>query len=198
MLFVVTSAHAAECFRPNDHVVLRGTASYEHGVPILTLAAPACAYENNPLLSHAWRFDLLRVELVGSPPPVGMPIELHGVLTDKHRSEEAVALIVTSGRKLTRDITSVPRSIAAADRCTTPPYGGSVGSFKAFIKNFGPIFDDPTAPLAAICKIKFEGDDRTTLYKLGFTDADIASKDTSDLAAEMVMSVKSVVDRRAP
>jgi hypothetical protein len=81
-----------------------------------------------------------------------------------------------------------------AQKCSVPPYGGSVAGFKAFTKNFGGILDTPGKTLSAVCRAKFGGD-RTTLYNLGFTDQDISTKDTADLAYEMMLAIKNVADK---
>jgi hypothetical protein len=89
---------------------------------------------------------------------------------------------------------SISFAAAADPRCSTPPYGGSVVSYKAFIKNFGPLLDDPSRMLSGVCDAKFGGD-RKGLYNLGFTDADIAGKDTSELAVDLIGALKNLADR---
>jgi len=79
-------------------------------------------------------------------------------------------------------------------RCSAPPYGGSVSSYKAFVKNFGHLVV-PTKLLGSICNMKFSGSDRTALYNLGFTDDDITNKDTSDLAVDVLAATKNLVDK---
>ena len=79
-------------------------------------------------------------------------------------------------------------------RCNAPPYGGSVASYKAFVKNFGHLVV-PTKYLGSICNMKFSGTNRTALYNLGFTDDDINSKDTSDLAVDVLAATKNLVDK---
>jgi len=80
-------------------------------------------------------------------------------------------------------------------RCNAPPYGGTVAGYKAFIKDFGSLFDNPTKMLAGICNVKFGHADRTAMYNLGFTNDEIDTKDTADLAAQMVMALKNLVDK---
>ena len=86
---------------------------------------------------------------------------------------------------------SVSFAVAADPRCSTPPYGGSVATYKAFIKNFGPLLDDPTRMLSGVCDAKFGGD-RTALYNLGFTNADIDTRDTADLAVEVIGAIRNI------
>jgi hypothetical protein len=81
---------------------------------------------------------------------------------------------------------------AADPRCNTPPYGGTVIGYKAFVKNFGSVVV-PTKILGGVCNAKFGGD-RTGLYNLGFTDTEIDSRDTSDLAVDVVMAMKNLAD----
>jgi hypothetical protein len=87
-------------------------------------------------------------------------------------------------------------SQARADdpRCNAPPYGGTVAGFQAFVKNFGAIVT-PTKMLPAICNVKFSGADRTGMYNLGFTDQDIDTKSTEDLAVQMVIALKNLADK---
>jgi hypothetical protein len=87
-------------------------------------------------------------------------------------------------------------SQARADdpRCNAPPYGGTVIKFQAFVKNFGALVV-PTKILPAICNAKFGGADRNGLYNLGFTDQDIDTKDTEDLAVQMVIALKNLADK---
>jgi hypothetical protein len=79
-------------------------------------------------------------------------------------------------------------------RCNTPPYGGSVASYKAFVDTFNHLVT-PTKMLSAICNMKFSGADRSALYNLGFTDSEIDSKDTSELAAQLVLALGNLVDK---
>jgi hypothetical protein len=80
-------------------------------------------------------------------------------------------------------------------RCDAPPYGGSVTNYKAFVKNFGVLLDDPTKMLAQICRVKFEHADRSSVYNLGFTDQEIETKDTADLAIQMIEALKNLADK---
>lgn len=81
-----------------------------------------------------------------------------------------------------------PTSEAGDARCNAPPYSGTVAGYKAFVKNFGAMLDDPTRTLSSVCASKFGGD-RKALYNLGFTDADIDSKNTSDLSVDVVTAL---------
>lgn len=88
---------------------------------------------------------------------------------------------------------TVQSAYAADPRCAVPPYGGTVQSFKAFVQSFGHLVV-PTKFLSAVCNAKFGGD-RTGMYNLGLTDADIDSKDTEDLAVQMIIAMKNLADK---
>jgi hypothetical protein len=75
-------------------------------------------------------------------------------------------------------------------RCKAPPYGGSEAGFKSFAQTFGVIVT-PAKVLSGVCDAKFGGD-RTVLYNLGFTDADIDTRDTADLAIEMLGAIRNI------
>jgi hypothetical protein len=49
----------------------------------------------------------------------------------------------------------------------------------------------PARVLSAVCDAKFGGD-RTALYNLGFTDDDIDTRDTADLAVEMLGAIRNI------
>jgi hypothetical protein len=80
-------------------------------------------------------------------------------------------------------------------RCNAPPYGGTVAGYKAFIENFGPLLDNPTKMLGSICNVKFDHADRTAMYNLGFTNEEIDTKDTADLAVQMIQALKNLADK---
>jgi hypothetical protein len=75
-------------------------------------------------------------------------------------------------------------------RCKAPPYGGSEAGFKSFAQTFGVIVT-PAKVLSGVCDAKFGGD-RAVLYNLGFTDADIDTRDTADLAVEMLGAIRNI------
>jgi hypothetical protein len=77
---------------------------------------------------------------------------------------------------------------AGDPRCDTPPYGGTVGEYKAFVKNFGSLVM-PAKFLGGLCNMKFGNADRTGLYNMGFTDSDIDSKATADLGVDLIMAI---------
>lgn len=83
-------------------------------------------------------------------------------------------------------------SPATAGQCDTPPYGDTQASYAAFIETFGRLLNNPSGVMAAICRQKFEGVDRTPLYRLGFTDAVIASKSTAALAIDVLDAVRKL------
>jgi len=97
---------------------------------------------------------------------------------------------------LTALAVTVSGSMARADdpRCSAPPYGGDVNKFQSFVRTLGHLVT-PTTMLPAICNVKFSGAPRTAMYNLGFTDHDIDSKDTMDLAVDMVIALKNLANK---
>jgi hypothetical protein len=91
-------------------------------------------------------------------------------------------------------VVASPAAHADDPRCSAPPYGGTVAGFQAFVKNFGHIVV-PTQTLPAICNAKFSGAPRTGLYNLGFTDQQIDTKSTEDLAVDMIFALKNLADK---
>jgi hypothetical protein len=85
----------------------------------------------------------------------------------------------------------------AADnkRCNSPPYGGTVSDYNAYMKSFSYLFDNPHKIPSYICKIKFFGADRTTMYNLGFTDNEINHSNVYDLSVNMVIALKRFTDK---
>jgi hypothetical protein len=80
---------------------------------------------------------------------------------------------------------------AGESKCNAPPYGDTVQKFKSYVANFGQ-YADPSKTLPAICRMKYEGADRQTLYGLGFTDEDINSKSTMDLAVQLMDALRNL------
>jgi len=81
-------------------------------------------------------------------------------------------------------------SPAAAGQCDAPPYGDTQANYSAFTETYARLLDNPSRVMAAICRQKFEGADRTALYRLGFTDAVINSKSISALAIDVLDAVR--------
>jgi hypothetical protein len=79
---------------------------------------------------------------------------------------------------------------AEDSRCKVPPYGGTEAKFRSFAETFGMLVT-PAKVLSGVCNAKFGGD-RTALYNLGFTDADIDTRDTADLAVEVVGAIRNI------
>jgi hypothetical protein len=57
------------------------------------------------------------------------------------------------------------------------------------VKNFGQ-YVAPAKFLSDICEVKFGGADPAPMYNLGFTDQDINSKSTADLAVDMLDALR--------
>ena len=82
-------------------------------------------------------------------------------------------------------------ALAGDPRCNRPPYGGSPDRYRAILETFSQKLDSVAKTLGEICNMKFGGADRTALHKLGFTDQDIDTTDTSTLAIDMLNGAKS-------
>jgi hypothetical protein len=80
-------------------------------------------------------------------------------------------------------------------QCAAPPYGDSVESYRAFIKDLGPLLDNPSKMLSGICMVKFGGTSRDALYNMGFTDGDIDTKSVGELGLQLMESLKNLVDK---
>jgi hypothetical protein len=77
---------------------------------------------------------------------------------------------------------------AADPRCNEPPYGGSPDRYRAVLEAYGPNLSKISPTLEEICRMKFDGADRTALYKFKFKDEDIDRMDTEALALDMLKS----------
>lgn len=85
---------------------------------------------------------------------------------------------------------SLATGAARHSRCKVPPYGGAEAKFRSFAETFG-VLVTPSRVLSGVCDAKFGGD-RSGLYNLGFTDADIDTRDTADLAVEVVGAIRNI------
>lgn len=79
---------------------------------------------------------------------------------------------------------------AVAGQCDEPPFGDTQANYKAFTETYSRLLDNPSRVMAAICRQKLEGADRTPLYRLGLTDAAINSKSTAALAIDVLDAVR--------
>ena len=75
---------------------------------------------------------------------------------------------------------------AADPRCDRPPYGGSPNRYRAVLEAYKQDPSQVAKTLEEICRMKFDGADRTALYKLQFKDEDIDRMDTEALALDML------------
>ena len=75
---------------------------------------------------------------------------------------------------------------AADPRCARPPYGGSPDRYRAVLEAYRQDLGQITKTLEEICRMKFDGADRTALYKLEFKDEEIDRMDTEALALDML------------
>jgi hypothetical protein len=90
-------------------------------------------------------------------------------------------------------VLGVSAAVRADDaRCNHPPYGGSPDRYRAVLERYGHELESVSKTLTGICNVKFGGADRTELHKLGFTDDDINSSDTSTLAMDVMNRVRGL------
>jgi hypothetical protein len=75
---------------------------------------------------------------------------------------------------------------AADPRCARPPYGGSPDRYRAVLEAYGQNLAQVSKMLEEVCRMKFDGADRTSLYKLQYKDEDIDRMDTEALALDML------------
>ncbi|HEY6579120.1 MAG TPA: hypothetical protein VIY09_07335 [Rhizomicrobium sp.] len=202
-------AEPLRCFGNGDVVTFGGIASPgARGFAwVLNLSRPICVMRD---LSSGGT-DISAIRIIGTPPPLGVPLELTGKLLLGRSVAESrlfVALVVTSGRKVhtTESIAPVQQTAPAprtppapqgapmrGESCNVPPYGGTAADYNAFVQRFGRIVR-PEKILAGVCNAKFGNAPRDGLHKLGFTDARINSESTEHLAAETIAALKNLVN----
>jgi hypothetical protein len=79
-------------------------------------------------------------------------------------------------------------------RCDAEPYSVPSANYPALVRLITNLFGTPkTEIIANICEIKYNGSDRTPLYKLGFTDVQINETDTATLVVKMLEALKKVL-----
>lgn len=195
-----TIAHPSRCLENGTVVTFDGVAARTpEGEPsqwLLSLSQPICVAQ-----APAGQREISTIRIIGTPPPLGIPLELTGKLLLGRSASESrmfVALVVKSGRKVmqpgsaTRQAPRSPES-KTAGRCDAPPYGGTMTDYQSFVGRFGRIIR-PDKILGGICNAKFGGASRAGLHKLGFADAKIDSESTEHLAAETIVALKSLVN----
>jgi hypothetical protein len=91
-------------------------------------------------------------------------------------------------------VIATPSARAGDPRCNAPPYGGTEVAFHAFVKNFGNVVDIVQV-LSEVCNEKYSGASRRPLYTFGFTDDQIDSKNTEDLAVDMILALHDTMNR---
>ena len=86
------------------------------------------------------------------------------------------------------------RARAHDERCEAPPYGASMDAYNVLIAEDGTSTQPREAVelLARICRMKYEGTDRTQLYRAGFTPQDIEHSSTVMLTSEYLGVMKYV------
>lgn len=205
-------AQPPRCLANGNIVTLEGVASAvtsgeARPAWVLHLNRPACVVRRS---GHAPVEQIFAIRIIGTPPPLHIPLQLTGKLLLGGTSPGATmfaALAVISGRKertaeslppqpritASVPVPSVSQPPETAARCASPPYGGTQAAYQSFVKRFGPIIK-PQKILSGVCNAKFGNTSRDGLHKLGFSDAKIQSENTEQLAAETIVALKKLVN----
>lgn len=194
-------------------MTLAGVASTDNpdGAPppvwILHLKRPICVVRR---ARHAPVERIFAIRIIGTPPPLDIPLQLTGKLLLGGTSPGPTmfaALAVISGRKertagslappqgfpAPAPSPSIPPPSRTAGQCGSPPYGGTQAAYENFVRRFGPIIK-PQKILAGICNAKFGNASRDGLHKLGLTDSRIQAENTEQLASETIFALKTLVN----
>jgi len=88
---------------------------------------------------------------------------------------------------------------ALAGRCDAAPYGVPLDKYPVLVRLLTNLFGAPkTELISQICKMKFDGADRTALYKLGITDEQIDMTDTETLVVDTLKALKKALEELPP
>jgi hypothetical protein len=75
----------------------------------------------------------------------------------------------------------------------------SADKYPVLVRLLTNLFGAPkTELISQVCKMKFDGADRTALYKLGFTDEQIDATDTETLVVNTLKALKKALDQLPP
>jgi hypothetical protein len=106
------AANAANCYRNGETVTLQGNAVRQYmkmgddstkGVWVLALDEPVCVIDKETSEDTQGRLMVSRVQLIGTPPPEEVSLELTGKLSTGNLSQYYIvptALWVQKGRKV--------------------------------------------------------------------------------------------------
>ena len=84
-------------------------------------------------------------------------------------------------------------------RCDAPPYSVPQDKYPVLVRLLTNLFGAPkTELISQVCKMKFDGADRTALYKLGFTDEQIDMTDTETLVVNTLKALKKALEQQPP
>jgi hypothetical protein len=84
-------------------------------------------------------------------------------------------------------------------RCDAAPYGVPQDKYPVLVRLLTNLFGEPkTELISQVCKMKFDGADRTALYKLGFTDEQIDTSDTETLVVNTLKALKKALEQLPP
>ena len=91
------------------------------------------------------------------------------------------------------------RAPAHDARCDAAPYSVPQDKYPVLVRLLTNLFGAPkTELISQICKMKFDGADRTALYKLGFTDEQIDMTDTETLVVNTLKALKKALEQPPP
>lgn len=110
----------------------------------------------------------------------------------RNRKLFVILALTAAGMTGAKSHAALPAQIK--DVCASPPYGGTVAGYKAYVKTFG-MLGPPAQVYSATCRAKFENGDRTGLYNLGFTDSEIDSESVDDLVIKILIAMKRLADQ---
>ena len=99
--------------------------------------------------------------------------------------------IILFGLTIMALLSRISSARAADEHCNAPPYGDTWGAYHAYIENFG-AYVDPAKLLPPICEGKFHEGQRTVYYKLGISPQDFATKSVTDLAVEILVTIRKL------
>ncbi|HEX4159523.1 MAG TPA: hypothetical protein VHY79_13700 [Rhizomicrobium sp.] len=203
----------ARCYENGDIITFDGVASRDNSdrggaraAWVLNLSRPICVANRGSDLD---RSETSAVGIIGTPPPMGVPLALTGkLLLGPSASDTRIfaALEVIRGRKLTQNEAALPNVLPPPRpshllppprpnnlQCDSPPYGGTQSEFQGFVHKFGHIVT-PAKILAGVCNAKSGRASRAGLYRLGLTDTQIEAESTERLATDTIVALKKLVN----
>jgi hypothetical protein len=115
MMILATDIALGECFHDGSLVTVTGIVSEQTrqtadgektSVPILVMENPLCVFTSDDDITSSKAISVTRIQVVGTPPPVGAMLELRGRLnagSGRQDYAEPIAISVVSGRRIARE-----------------------------------------------------------------------------------------------